>query len=278
MRAIDMRSGIKRMVILVFTLVFLSACTQSSIPDADIFHIAVLDVGNADAIVLMTENHTVLIDTGLNKSSAILLDYLNEYNVNSIDYMILTHFDKDHIGAADSVIETFAVKNIVQPDYIETSKQYKQYEEALSLAAIKPLTLKEELRFVLDTVEFIVYPPEKAAYQLDNDYSIAVSAQHGQNSFLFTGDAEAERLEELLQRGHLEHIFLKVPHHGVYDEKSEEFFNAVGAKYAVITESKKKPASDEVLFLLDKAGTEIYCTQNGNIYCKSDGISLSVWQ
>lgn len=283
-----MRNYIKRITVLLFLMVFISACTRVNSPGSNnigvsaqaigTLELAVLDVGKADAIVLRTENHTVLIDTGWDETDTVLLDYLNRYDISSVDYMILTHFDKDHIGAADSIIEAVDVKQIIQPDYAEDSKQFDQYIAALASEKIVPVSLTENMEFALDSVEFTVYPPKKPNYDLDNEYSLVVSVRHGENSLLFAGDAMAGRLDELLQDGDLRHDFLKVPHHGVYDERSEEFFEAVGAQYAVITCSEGMPSIDEVYALLDEMGTVVYCTKDGSVYCESDGVLLSITQ
>ena len=95
---------------------------------------------------------------------------------------------------------------------------------------------------------------------------------------MFAGDSEEERLTELLESGDLEHTFLKVPHHGRYNDKSTEFFTRIKPQYAVITSSDKNPEEKEVVDALTQLGTRIYLTRNGDIFISSDGDSLHVSQ
>ena len=82
---------------------------------------------------------------------------------------------------------------------------------------------------------------------------------YGERSFLFTGDCEKERLEELLEQKEFDlcHNVLKVPHHGRKGKNSEEFLKAVSPEIAVITCSEDKPADDGILRMLDGMGTEV---------------------
>ena len=135
------------------------------------------------------------------------------------------------------------------------------------------------MSFILDDVLFEAYPPQKNSYnEDDNDFSIVISVTHGDNKFLFAGDAEAERLTELPKQMDMEHTFLKVPHHGGLENNSEEFFAQVNPEAAVITCSEEEMCDSEVVSLLQNLGTEVYLTKDGQVDIVSDGKALSINQ
>lgn len=243
------------------------------------FTCEILDVGKADAIILTSENHTVLIDSGEKGDGKKVLEYLAEKGISSVDYFFITHFDKDHVGGAAKIIENIEIESIVTPDYAGTNDEYASFIEAVQTKGIEPVLLKENMEFMLDDCLFGVYPPKKTSYiEEDNDYSLAISVIHGENSFLFAGDAEEERLSEFFSQFELAHDFLKVPHHGRYNDNTKKFLKSVNPKYAVITCSEKNPPEDSVLEILNHLKTNVYLSENGNIEVLSDGKNIQINQ
>lgn len=243
------------------------------------FKIEVLKTGKSDAMILYTENHTVIIDCGETEDAQKVLDTLAAKNINDADYMFITHFDKDHVGGAPEVIDNIDIRSIVVPDYSGNSKEYERYIESCRKRNISPVRLKEKLSFVLDDVLFEVYPPMKSEYaEGDNDFSLAICVTHGENTFLFAGDAEAERIKEFEKQFKPEHIFLKVPHHGRYNDETEKFLKSVSPSYAVITCGRKTPPDDRVISILESLGCETFLTANGRILIESNGKKLNLQQ
>lgn len=99
----------------------------------------------------------------------------------------------------------------------------------------------------------------------------------GENRFLFAGDAEEARLEEVMNQTEGEYTLLKVPHHGRLAANNETFFETVNPEYAIITSSDKN-TEEEVVSALEELGTTIYLTREGNIQVSSDGNSIQVVQ
>lgn len=168
--------------------------------------------------------------------------------------------------------------NVVTPNYESHSKDYKELVAALENHELSPLKLTKIFTFAIETTEFNIDPPQKDTYAGDTDYSLVISVDHGKNSFLFAGDAEEERLTELIESKNLEHTVLKVPHHGRYNEKNTAFFTSVNPKYAIITCSDKNPEAEEVMDALKQVGAEVYLTRKGNIYISSDGDAFRINQ
>ena len=253
---------------------------QVSVPEVTgEFKTTVLDEGQADAIILETASHTVVIDTGEKDDGDELVEYLTQNGIKSIDYLFITHFDKDHVGGASELIENIEIGEIITPDYEGNNKEYKNFIAALEENGLSQTKLTDYMTFTLDDSVFEVFPPEKSSYiEDDNDFSLVINVVHGENTFMFAGDCETARLKELPGQMNMEHMFLKVPHHGVYCDGMDEFIKSVSPVYAVITDSEKKPADDEVLALLEGVGCEIYETTYGSITTVSDGKTIKITQ
>ncbi|HIW56849.1 MAG TPA: MBL fold metallo-hydrolase [Firmicutes bacterium] len=239
------------------------------------FYITVLDIGKADAIILRTSDKTALIDCGEDGDGEDVVEYLFKLGIDRLDYLIITHFDKDHVGGAKDVISSLGVDRIFTPDYTGNNDEYEEFIAAAEQAGVEPEKLSGNISFTLGDVSMEIYPPLKSYYaEGDNDYSLVISATHGENSFLFAGDAEKERLSELSLQTELKHDFLKVPHHGRVNDETENFLNSVSPEYAVITCSKKNPPDDEILNILNALGCSVYLTEDGDVQIKSDGKTI----
>ncbi|MGN1411985.1 MAG: ComEC/Rec2 family competence protein [Oscillospiraceae bacterium] len=243
------------------------------------FKATFLDVGKADSMILTTENHTVIIDCGEKGDGKNILNYLEDNNISKVDYLIITHFDQDHVGGASKIVKNVAIDTILQPYYEKSSNEYDNYCEAMQQLDITPNNVTNTLSFNLDDVSFTVYPPQRDYYgeNEENDFSLVVSSIHGENSFLFSGDAEETRLDEIMSLGDIQSDFLKVPYHGNYLDNLETFFKRVNPKYAVICCSEKNYASQDTLSLLDSLNVQTYITcDDGNITATSDGTNIQV--
>ena len=281
--------------ILICSVIFLAGCSENlnNEPDSgsSIVDIYIPGYEKADVIIITTENNTIMIDTGLGKMVNNIVDYLVSHDCVKIDYLIITHFDNDHIGTADRIIGKFPIGEVIVPNYEKDSKLYNLFIESVKEMELTQIILTDTMEFTLDGVEFTLYPSEREYRDYndennessdesdENNYSIAVTMIHGNNKFFFAGDAMAERIDELLELDEIkntEYDFLKVPHHGKYNKRIKKFISAINPHYAVITCSSDKPADDKVISALNKAKAEIFLTSDGNIYCQSDGDNIAV--
>lgn len=254
--------------------------SQQSFLEEGRLSVTFLDAGKADAIVLHTNDSTVLIDTGLKRNGKELVELLNSQGIDTIDYLILTHFDKDHVGGAAKVIKKLKVNNIITSDYFKDSDEVNEYLEACDDASIIPQVLENEISFTLDNVTYKVYPHIASTYseKESNNSSLIISVEHGKNRMLFTGDANNLRIEEFItkQESNFKYQLLKVPYHGRYMECLSDFVNLIRPKYAVITSSEEDMEDKETVELLEAIGTEVLLTREGTIVAISDGKKLTI--
>ncbi len=234
--------------------------------------------GKADAFLLLTPESAVLIDCGEKGFGRTILAELEARGIGRLDMMMITHFDKDHVGGAARILNNFPVARVLQSNSPKDSEEYEKYVKALKNAGMEPETVRENLSFTLDGVTYTVNPPKRTKYNSDssNNSSLIVSVENGANRFLFTGDAQDERIEEFLTLEQGTYDFLKVPYHGHWQESLMLLMGVVKPRYAVITSSDDEPEDAETLELLESFGAETFLTRNGNIRVTSDGATLRV--
>lgn len=261
--------------LLAMCLLALPAC---ALEEGEALSVTFFDAGNADAILVRTGEHALLIDTGLNKNGDELTERLKALGVTRLDALLITHFDKDHVGGADILLEEIPVDAVYQPDYCKDSKQMRQYQEAMASRGLTPVTLSENCALTLGGAELSIDVANQSDYGPDeeNDFSLVVRLQFGDNRFLFAGDAEEARIAELLVEGDLACDVLKVPHHGKKHDNNALLFQAAGATYAVITSSDEEPEKQETVRLLELAGSTVLLTRLGEITLCSDGQEVTL--
>ena len=238
-----------------------------------------LKVGKADAIVLLCGGEAVVIDAGEIGDGGKVLNALSEACIRSVKALILTHFDKDHIGGAAELLAEVAVERVFCPDYEEDSDEMQALQDALQRTAVPVEVLTEESSFSCGAAWLTLLPPGNGD-RSDNDRSIAALLTFGERRMLFAGDAMETRIEELLRDERIAaggFDLLKVPHHGALCGKSAELIAAVRPGLAVICCSKKNPPNKTLLALFAAQGTQVLTTDSGNVVVEAaEGGSLTV--
>jgi len=247
-----------------------------SFADAQELRVDFYDMGKADSMLITAPDGTrILIDTGTNKGGKELVKRFEREGIDHIDVMIITHYDKDHVGGADRIIEEIGVGEVYMPVYAKDSKQYEQFAEALEKTDVKthPIGTKESVQVLLENVTMTITSAHRTNYGHDeeNDFSLCTRMTYGNTRFLFPGDAEAPRQLELLSEGELACDVLKVPYHGRLVSASESFLAAANPQIAFIPDGEDDPASGEVIEMLEALGADVYCGKDGGIAVVSDG-------
>ncbi|MBQ7669806.1 MAG: MBL fold metallo-hydrolase [Clostridia bacterium] len=235
--------------------------------------------GKADAIVITTKEHTVVLDTGVKGFGGTILDGLSKEGIKKIDYLIISHFDKDHVGGAAKVINSIDVGTVLQSNCPKESSAYEKYTEALENASLTPVTVRETYSFELDGVEFSVDPPSKDVYNDDesNNSSLILTVKCHGKTLLFTGDAESERIREFISKGlSADCDFIKMPHHGEWDSMLEKLLQNTKPEYAVITSSDDEPEDAKTAELLEKYGVKTFLTRTDPVIISCTGDTMTV--
>ena len=267
------------MALLLGTLLTLTACAAQ----AQTLTVEFYDVGKADAMLITTpQGRRILIDAATNKEGKALAERFDRAGIGRIDVMIITHYDKDHVGGADKILESVAVRQVIMPVYDKESKQHTQFMEALeALEGITthPMEIQSDMTLQSpDGVELSVTSAHRSSYGADeeNDFSLAVRLTYGETKFLFAGDAETPRQLELLEEGDVACDVLKVPYHGRLVSASERFLTEAGPQIAYITDGDEDPASEELIAILERLGAQVFTSrEDGDVTVVSDGRTVS---
>lgn len=236
-------------------------------------------IGKADAYFLRTDQHSLMIDAGEEDDAQELIDYLRNRQIEEIDYLILSHFDKRSVGGAEEFLGAIRAKQILVPDYPKDNPRTQALFELMDRMQLSRVT--QVTRFSLDSVDFVIYPARGVAYEEDedNDFSLVVSVAHGKNSLLFPGDIMSVRIGEMIASGELApHTFLKMPAHGQNIPGLAALLDAVKPEVALIPCSAKNPPAGAVTADLEARGIRWYATKDGAVSLTSDGYALTAKQ
>lgn len=238
-----------------------------------------LDVGQGDCTLVTCDGHAMLIDAGDDTKGTAIQNYLKKQKIKSLDYLILTHPDTDHIGGAPVIITKFEIAKVFVSNFEKDNSTYRKLIQALDDNNLKSSTPAVKSKYSLGTAEFTILAPNDT-YETPNDSSIALLLKNGKNSFLFTGDAEATAEMDILATDiDITADVYKVGHHGSRSSTSKKFFKAVDPDYAVIScgegNSYGHPHA-ETLNTLRTNGVSVYRTdEEGAIIATADGKAIS---
>jgi competence protein ComEC len=255
--------------------------TDQTAPQAEQSGLSVhfIDVGQADAALLVCGGQTMLIDGGNAADSSLVVSYLRAQGVERLDYMVCTHPHEDHVGGLSGPLNTCAVGAVLSPVTQYDSKPFSdfvKYTEKQGLALTVP---SPGDRFPLGAAQVTVLGPVKD-YEDTNNTSIVLRVDYGTTSFLFTGDMERAAEEDLIASGcDLSATVLKVGHHGSGTSSSYSFLREVLPTYAVISvgaDNSYGHPHQEVLSRLYDARVTVYRTDlQGTVVAHSDGESVT---
>lgn len=241
--------------------------------------VKVLDVGQADSILIENNKEYMLIDAGNNEDGEKLVKYFEQARITNFKYVIGTHPHEDHIGGLDDVINNFKIETIYMPDVITTTKTFVDVLDAMDSNKItyKVPKIGDEL-MLGDALIKVLYVGNDEK-ELNNS-SIVLKLDFGKNCFIFTGDAE-ERVEDTIIKSGLDIScdVLKVGHHGSRYSTTNEFLSKVNPKYAVISVGKNNSYNhpeDIIIKRLKDNDIEIHRTDlEGTIVISSDGENIN---
>jgi len=267
----------RRMLLGILAALCLAGCGAEPAPQVQVEPLMVhaIKAGKADAFVLSCAGQVMILDTAEDEDGHKILEILEEMGETEAEVLLISHFDKDHVGGADQVLKSLRVGTVIDPDYEADSKEYRQYEEALIQADVTRVRPDETQEFELGDAVVRVYP-SPVVTQEDNDRSLIVTVTHGNKTFLFPGDAEKELLTQWLTEHKEKFDFLKAPHHGNWNSVSKIFYLTVEPEICVLTDSDKNPADSQVHAVLGSLGTQTYSTKNGTIVFECDGNEIRV--
>ena len=244
-----------------------------------------LDVGQGDAVFIEAPSgNQALIDGGPNDQVLRELSQLMPFYDRSIDMIVATHPDSDHIGGLASILKRFDSQIYLESGNKSNTLMYKSLEDALNEDGIDRIVAKKGMIFDLGDGVFIniLFPDTDASRMEPNTASIITQIVYGETSFLLTGDSpiSIEKYITSVFGDSLKSDVLKVGHHGSKTSSSEVFIGFTAPSFSIISAGKENRYGhphQEVLERLESFGTEIFSTAElGSIIFLSNG--KRVWK
>ena len=254
--------------------------TQSPVvqPSGGSFAIHFIDVGQADAALVLCDGQAMLIDGGNADDSSLMYSYLNRLGITYLDYVIGTHAHEDHIGGIAGALNYASVGQVYCPVTSYSTRAFSNFVKAVQKHGKSITVPSVGDRFNLGSASCQVLGVNST--DDTNESSIVLRITYGNTSFMFTGDAEREAENMILNRGYdLRSDVLKVGHHGSASSTSYYWLRQVAPRYAVISVGKGNSyghPTETVLSRLRDADVTTYRTDlQGDIICTSDGQTVS---
>jgi len=237
-----------------------------------------IDVGQGDSILIQTPSEkTILIDGGPPKAGKKVVSYLKDQDVETIDLMIATHPDMDHIGGLIEVMKHFKVSQIMDTGKIHITKVFINYISQIRKQEIPVKVAERNEQIKLDPLVDIDILNAYGKAKSNNQASIVLNVSYGEMDFLLMSDVGKKQEKELLKNGNIEAEILKVAHHGSKTSSTYNFLKEVNPQTAILTYSKENDYGhpvDHVIENLNKVDATIFSTAAfGDLVISTNGQS-----
>lgn len=274
----------------VIVLFAVAAWSSGQIPQASEVtphtQVAFLDVGQGDAILITTPNRRhILVDGGPDSTVLSQLGETMRFHERTLDLVVATHNDADHITGLIDVLERYRVEKLWINGAIHTTNTYLRFLEIVKARGVTTEVAARGKALSIDGVSIeVLYPlepQEGVRPRSQNSISVVTKVTYGESSFLLTGDiAEAEEQEMIRAGVDLTADVLKVPHHGSKSGLAVNFLRLVKPQHAVIqvgAENRFGHPAPSILDKLAQEGVTIFRTdRDGLIRMGTDGQEIQV--
>ncbi len=275
--------------VILFTLIFVDIFVWSSSDSAQsaTLKVVFLDIGQGDSIYIEAPNgRQVMFDAGRDQSVLRRLGEVMPLFDRSIDMVVDTNPDADHIGGFIPILGKYTVGALLESGTFNSSKTYATLENMAAEKKIPDILLRRGMKIILDSKNNVyidvLFPDRDVSSWTSNDGSVVARLVYGNDSVLLTGDATKLTEGILLQeeKDTLASEVLKAGHHGSHTSSGADFVKAVHPTYAIISVgagNKYGHPHQETLDTLASAGVHVLRTdQLGTIVMESEGDGFTI--
>ena len=255
---------------------------NSKFADVDLnnedFNVLFMYVGQADSTLIKYKNKTMLIDAGNNEDGKNVVKFLKDKGISKLDYIVGTHYDEDHIGGLDDIIENFDIGKFYLSNGGELGPNYYNLEKAAKKKNLAITIPKVGDKIDFGDVNIEVMAASKFDGKNDNNASIVIQAKYGSRRYLFMGDLEKQ---EEAKRKWNEVDVLKAGHHGSNTSSTQEFLNQVKPKYVFVSAGKNNKyrlPNVKAMERIEKTGAKIFRTDvnESSFWLTSNGNDIDI--
>lgn len=234
-----------------FTTSFVGSAISSGY--ANYSEVTFLDVGQGDAIFVLTRSgKTILVDGGGgapylpsgDTGQRIVIPFLRLKGINSIDVVIATHRDQDHIGGLASILRDFPVGKVYDSGVKSDTYESSDFKKVIDSKKIVPITPSAHERLPIDNNTEILFlgvpnpPIPSGSGSITNNNSLACLITIDGVKILLGADIQTEAMvRQLRYPGFIKADLLKIPHHGGYSEGFSAWLETVGPRLAINSDS-----------------------------------------
>ena len=264
---------------ILLAVCLLTAATSCGTQGTQELTVQILDVGQGSAALIRQGDSFLLMDGGDKDYSSYVVSYLKKEGVERLDYVIVSHYDADHLNGVVGVLNAFECKQVLSPDYKADTKVYQSYLRVIEDKNIPVEHPRLGDSYTFADSSFRVVCPASYSYQDANSNSLGIRLSYGDSSFLICGDCTEESEQDVLYKGTDVHSDVYVAnHHGSKYSNSEEFLQAVSPSYVIIScgrdNSYGHPGAS-VMLSIQKLGASLFRTDlQGVITAVSDGSNI----
>lgn len=201
------------------------------------FFVEYIDVSQGDCTLIYQDGHCALIDTGDAIYSDKLVRVLDNYDIDKLDFVILTHLHSDHASGIFDVIKNFCPEKIYvgECDFTKSEIDFKRLQDLADFNDFELITVCDTLELELNSAQFKINATLSDDDNLNNA-SLVTKVQYNNKSFLFTGDIENKAERFLCNKSiDLSCDVLKVSHHGSNTSSCDEFLAKCNPKVCIIS-------------------------------------------
>lgn len=261
------------------TTVTISDESIPTVPDDSYFEIHYIDVGQADAALVICDGMSMLIDGGNSADSSLIYAYLQNHDISHLSVICATHGHEDHVGGLSGALNYATVDTAYCSVAEYDNNAFNNYLKYLETQGVELTIPSPGDSFMLGSATVTIIGPISASDE-PNNTSIVLKIQYGETSFLFTGDAELDEETEILDAGYdISCTVLKTGHHGSSTSTGYRWLREANPEYAVISVGKDNSYGhphESVLSRFRDADIKVYRTDmQGTIICRSDGYSVT---
>lgn len=274
------RIGLLVTLVVILGILIVIGKEQSSTPKMT--SVSMLDVGQGDSFLIQASNgKQMLIDGGKDATVLGELAKVMPWGDRSIDIVLATHPDMDHIGGLDEVLKRYKVDMFLTSEVGGETEEYKNLLRIVHEKKIPAYFVRQGMKFDLSSTEYflVLFPDRDVKGWETNTGSVVGKFVSGERSVLFTGDSPAP-IEQYLSKmvpGLLDVDILKLGHHGSRTSTTAAYLKATTPSLALISAGKNNSYGHphkEVTDLLKQFKVPFISTQDSGLSAQAGTVTF----